>query len=410
MPRSAPALIAVLLALAPSAAQPAQARPLGGSPLAAKLTQALELPLSASARTSALVVDLASGEVVYAQNERLALAPASNEKLAVTYAALTALGPQYRFRTQVVGDGELDAGVWRGDLVLRGLGDPTLTSLGLSRLATQLQQLGIREVTGSVIGDESYFDARRTAPGWKWSFSIYESAPLSALTVDRGRYRNVLTQRPASAAAARFQEVLLQRGIVVDGRPRAGRAAPDAFPLSELLSPPLADVLQFMDRESDNLTAELVIKQLGAVVRGAGTTAAGSTVVADELRAAGVSILGARFADGSGLSRLDRLSANTLVQLLRAAWEDPDLRRPLRLALAVAGVNGTLEHRLERLPARGHVRAKTGTTNLASALSGYVDERYAFSIVQNGSPVPFSWARRAQDRFVQTLAARAARP
>ncbi len=406
MLRRAPALIALLLALLP-ATQPAEARPLAGSPLAAQLTRALELPSPASTRTSAIVVDLVSGEIVFAQNEKLALAPASNQKLAVTYAALTALGPQYRFRTQVLGDGELDDDVWRGDLVLRGLGDPTLSSLGLDRLAAQLHQLGIRKVSGSVIGDESYFDSHRSAPGWKASFTMYESAPLSALSVDRGRYRGVLTRTPANAAAVRFQEVLLKRGIVVEGGPRVGRARPGAFPLAELLSPPLAEVLQFMDRESDNFTAELVLKQLGAVVLGAGTTAAGSTVVADELRTGGVPILGARFADGSGLSRLDRLSANTLVQLLRAAWDDPDLRRPMRLALAVAGINGTLEDRLDRLPARGHVRAKTGTTSLASALSGYVDDRYVFSILQNGRPIPYWWARRAQDKFVQTLAGRA---
>jgi PBP4 family serine-type D-alanyl-D-alanine carboxypeptidase len=235
-----------------------------------------------------------------------------------------------------------------------------------------------------------------------------ESAPLSALSVDRGRYRRILTSTPAHAAAVRFQELLLKQGITVALAPRVGRAPADAFPLAELLSDPLSEIVQFMDRRSDNFTAELVLKQLGAVARGAGTTGAGADVVAETLREAGVSLLGARFADGSGLSELDRLSATTLVQLLRAAWDDPDLRGPMWSALAVAGVNGTLEDRLESLPARGHVRAKTGTTSLASALSGYVDDRFAFSIVQNGRPVPYWWARRAQDRFVQALAARSA--
>jgi D-alanyl-D-alanine carboxypeptidase/D-alanyl-D-alanine-endopeptidase (penicillin-binding protein 4) len=397
------AVIVAVLALAPAAA----ARPLAGSPLSSTLTQALELPVPSSTRTSALVVDLESGQIVFAKNERLALAPASNEKLAVTYAALAALGPGYRFRTQVLGEGELDEGTWNGNLVLRGFGDPTLSSLGLTRLATQLRRLGIRRVAGAVVADETFFDTRRTAPGWKTSFAMNESAPLSALSVDRGRYRRVLTATPAQAAALRFDELLQKQGIVIAGEPRVGAADAGAFPLAELLSDPLDEILQFMDRRSDNFTAELVLKQLGAVVRGAGTTAAGSEVVSDELREARVSLLGARFADGSGLSQLDRLSATTLVQLLRAAWEDPDLRAPMWSALAVAGVNGTLEDRLESLPARGHVRAKTGTTSLASALSGYVDDRYVFAIVQNGRPVPYWWARRAQDRFVQALAARA---
>lgn len=398
-------MIVLLLALV--AAPAALARPVEGSPLAARLSQALALPIRADTRVSALAVDLGSGQVVFAQNDRLALAPASNQKLAVTYAALARLGPNYRFRTQVLGEGELEDGIWNGDLVLRGFGDPTLTSLGLLQLATQLRELGIRSVTGSVVGDESFFDTQRTAPGWKASFYVDESAPLSALSVDRGRYRRVVTPTPAHAAAVRFQELLLKRGIRVTGEARTGRAAPDAFPLAELLSGPLTDILEFMDRESDNFTAELVLKQLGAVFRGAGTSAAGSAVEAEALRDATVTLLGARFADGSGLSRLDRLSARTIVGVLSAAWEDPDLRGPMREALAVAGVNGTLEDRLDALPARGHVRAKTGTTNIASALSGYVDDRYVFSIVQNGHPVPTWWARRAQDRFVQALAARA---
>ncbi len=404
MLRRAPAAIVLLLALL--AAPQAAARPLEGSPLAAGLSRALALPTLAGTRVSALAVDLESGQIVYAQNDRLALAPASNQKLAITYAALARLGPGYRFRTQVLGEGELDEGVWVGDLVLRGFGDPTLTSLGLLRLATQLRELGIRRVTGSVVGDETFFDVRRTAPGWKPSFYLDESAPLSALSVDRGRYRRVLTATPAHAAAARFQELLLKRGIQVAGEPRVGHVSADAFPLAELLSEPLSEVLEFMDRRSDNFTAELVLKQLGAVARGAGTSPAGSAVVADALREAAVPLLGARFADGSGLSRLDRLSARTIVGILRAAWDDPDLREPMRTALPVAGVNGTLEDRLDSLPARGHVRAKTGTTSIASALSGYVDDRYVFSIVQNGHPVPTWWARRAQDRFVQALAAR----
>lgn len=407
MPRRALAAVIVSLALAPAAlAATAQGRPLTGPPVASRLTQALQLPVLASTRTSALVLDLTTGDTVYAQNERLALVPASNQKLAVTYAALSALGSSYQFRTEVLGEGELDDGVWDGDLVLRGLGDPTLTSLGLLRLATQLRALGIRSVTGAVVGDESFFDAQRGAPGWKSFFLMNESPPISALSVDRGRYQHVLTSAPARAAAVRFQEVLLKRGITVAGEPRVGRADSAAFPLAELLSEPLGDVLQFMDRESDNFTAELVLKQLGAVLRGAGTTVAGADVIAEELREAGVPLLGARFADGSGLSSLDRMSARTLATLLRAAWADSDLREPMRMALAVAGVNGTLEDRLQSRPARGHVRAKTGTTSLASALSGYVDDRYVFAIVQNGNPVPFWWARKAQDRFVQALAAR----
>ena len=73
-------------------------------------------------------------------------------------------------------------------------------------------------------------------------------------------------------------------------------------------------------------------------------------------------------------------------------------------SLSVAGISGTLEHRLERRATRGRVIAKTGTTNVASALAGFVRSRYVFAILQNGSPVPWWTARAAQDRFVTVLA------
>jgi D-alanyl-D-alanine carboxypeptidase/D-alanyl-D-alanine-endopeptidase (penicillin-binding protein 4) len=112
-----------------------------------------------------------------------------------------------------------------------------------------------------------------------------------------------------------------------------------------------------------------------------------------------------RLVDGSGLSSLDRLTARGLSALLRAAWNDPDVRPYLLASLPVAGISGTLSDRMRAPPARGNVQAKTGTTSLASALSGYVKHRYVFSVLQNGSPVSSYWARRAQDRFATALAA-----
>jgi D-alanyl-D-alanine carboxypeptidase/D-alanyl-D-alanine-endopeptidase (penicillin-binding protein 4) len=91
--------------------------------------------------------------------------------------------------------------------------------------------------------------------------------------------------------------------------------------------------------------------------------------------------------------------------MLRAAWDDPEVKPAFVAALAVAGQSGTLKDRLRRAPARGVVLAKTGTTSIASALSGYVRQRYVFSVLQNGRPVSYWWARKAQDRFATVLAA-----
>ena len=159
-----------------------------------------------------------------------------------------------------------------------------------------------------------------------------------------------------------------------------------------------------MDRESDNFTAEMMVKELGAESGAGGTTAAGVAVVRRYLAAAGVPLAGVRIVDGSGLSLEDRLTARALAALLVTSWADPDLHRPLWAALAVAGVNGTLEHRMQLRPARGAVHAKTGTTDEASALSGYAGSRFAFTVLQNGRPVATRPAQRAQDRFASALA------
>jgi serine-type D-Ala-D-Ala carboxypeptidase/endopeptidase (penicillin-binding protein 4) len=127
--------------------------------------------------------------------------------------------------------------------------------------------------------------------------------------------------------------------------------------------------------------------------------------VTRQLAAADVPLAGVRIADGSGLSRLDRLTPNALVAILQAAWATPQVRAPFFGALPVAGVSGTLHDRMRGPPARGNVVAKTGTTREASALSGYVRARYVFAVVHNGRPVSSWWARVAQDRFATVLAA-----
>jgi len=339
------------------------------APLTARLAHALAVAHVEQREVGAIALDLATGNVVFARHPDLALAPASNEKLALTYAALVRLGPSFRFRTEVLGEGVRQGAAWDGDIVLRGYGDPTLKTMGLIRLVAQLKAAGIRRVAGSVVGDESYFDARRGVDGWKASFYGDECPPLSALSINRGRVKGILVSDPALATAR-----------------------------------PLGEIIRSMDHDSDNYTAEILLKELGAAERDTGTSRAGAAVVTGTLAEAGVPVAGVHVVDGSGLSRSDRLTVRALASILRLAWTNVAVRAQLVRALPVAGVSGTLEHRLRRVPARGHVRAKTGTTDIASALSGYVGNRFAFALIHNGHPVWAWYAREAQDNFVQTLA------
>lgn len=389
----------LVLVLAPGAAAGRSA----DGPLSTRLARALAVPHVDHTRSGAVAVDLATGEIVFSRNPSRSLAPASTEKLALTYGLLASFGPVYRIPTRVLAIGSIEGSTLHGSLILKGFGDPALSTQKLRALASQVHRLGLRHISGPIIGDESFFDTRRTAPGWKASFYGDESPPLSALTVDRGRYRGRVLRSPALAAALVFREALVSAGVEVDGEAKVGAPAADAQ-LASVTSAPLLRLLRAVNTESDNFTAEILLKHLGAVRAGAGTTSTGAEIVRLALEEAGVSLDGVRIADGSGLSLLDRMTADALVDILTAAWADPLLRGSFLASLAIAGRSGTLERRLGRPPTLGQVFAKTGTTALSSALSGYVAGRYAFAVVQNGPPLSPWWCRTAQDRFVTVLA------
>ncbi len=389
------AALAVLFGAGIAGAQP-------GSTLAHRLAKALVVPQISRARTGAFAIDLRTGQPVFQFHRSLPLAPASNEKLLVTYASLVRLGTRFRFHTDVLGEGRGQGRVWHGNLVLKGYGDPTLSTHGLHLLARELRGDGIRRVTGHIVGDESFFDRQRTVAGWKSSFEYEESPPLSALTVDRDVYRNHQNAHPALQAAVAFKNVLGAAGIKVSGKSRVAKAWSSAVPMARITSAHLIGILKFMDRHSDNYTAEMLLKQLGAL-DARGTSAAGATVIRRVLRADGIPMNGVRVVDGSGLSTLDRMTTRTLATLLHTAWSDPTLRANFFTVLAVSGKSGTLEHRMTDPPARGHIHAKTGTTDEASALSGFAKRNFAFSVIQNGSPVASWWAQQAQDRFATVL-------
>ncbi len=311
-------------------------------------------------------------------------------------------GPRFRFRTEVVGVGTRSGRVWNGNLWLVGFGDPTLDRRDLDRLAQRFAATGIRRIAGRVLGDDTHFDTRRDGLGWKPGYLGIESRPIAALSVAGVRLTGV--HGSAVAAARAYVDALERRGISVSGRSGSRPAPSDALSIVFDLSDPLSTIVRQLNGESDNFASEMVLKELGATVARRGSSAAGARVVRSELRAAGVPLAGVRIADGSGLSRFDRLTVSALAAILRAGADDPAIRDAFVTSLAVAGISGTLERRLDTRPTRGRVIAKTGTTNRASALAGFVRRRYVFAILQNGSPVPYWTARAAQDRFVTALA------
>jgi D-alanyl-D-alanine carboxypeptidase/D-alanyl-D-alanine-endopeptidase (penicillin-binding protein 4) len=339
-------------------------------------------------------------------------------KLVTSAGALLTLGPRHRFQTTVLAaPGTVrDGKVLRGRVILRGGGDPVLSTAGFARanfdgmganlddLGRVLRRKGIRRIQGPIVGDGSAFDRKRVGPRWRSYYALYAS-PLSGLSTNKNLTR---TGRHASApertAAARFRATLQGLGIRQRGGVRVGPAPPGSRTLARVSSPPLARILPLMNGPSDNFLAEMLAKSVAAGRGEHASSEAGTARIAAALAARGILGPRDRVVDGSGLSRANRLSATTLVRLIAAADADPSWGRPL-LASLPRGGTGTLRSRLRGVGVR--VQAKTGYLNGASALAGRVvsrrGQRYAFAVVVNGADA--ATARTLQDRVVGLLAA-----
>jgi PBP4 family serine-type D-alanyl-D-alanine carboxypeptidase len=178
--------------------------------------------------------------------------------------------------------------------------------------------------------------------------------------------------------------------------------------LKQQVSAPLRVLLKRMNKESDNFFAETLLKGLGKDVNEEGSTRAGLDVSRAGLEAIGLDPASYRLIDGSGLSYDNRLTSRDLVRILGAARQRLDFA-DFYDALAIAGMDGTLEYRMRGTAAAGNAHAKTGTLNIAVCLSGFVtsanDRLVGYAILVNGGSVSWTDATAAQDRIVEMLAA-----
>jgi D-alanyl-D-alanine carboxypeptidase/D-alanyl-D-alanine-endopeptidase (penicillin-binding protein 4) len=373
----------------------------------------------AGSRSGAYVYDISAHKPVFAWRAGTPRILASNTKLFTSATALARFGTDGTLGTQVLGDGQLDeGGIWRGNLYLRGGGDPTFGSSSYTRKyyggGTTVQQLaklidgaGVERITGHVYGDESRFDSLRGGLDSGYGVSVWVG-PLSALSYNRGfatESGSAFQTNPPSFAAARLDDALEARGIAVKGKPAARKAPAGLDVLASVNSPPMARIIRLMNEPSDNFFAEMLAKDVALQVNGRGTTSAGAALIAGFARRLGS---GAKLVDGSGLSRADRASPYRVVRLLRAMYTREQEQSDAYIdSLAIAGSEGTLKDRMRRGPAHRRCVAKTGTLSDVSALSGYCEvssgNTWAFSILMNGVYTP--GAQRLQDRMLQKIAA-----
>jgi D-alanyl-D-alanine carboxypeptidase/D-alanyl-D-alanine-endopeptidase (penicillin-binding protein 4) len=401
----AAAAVAVALVVAPSGA--------AAQTLSASLSSAMR---SAGSASGAYVVNATTGQTVFRWKQRTPRILASNTKLFTTAAALAQYGIEGTLGTEVLGQGALeDDGIWRGNLYLRGGGDPTFGSRTFTRrsygggatvedLAALLEEAGIQRVTGKVVGDESRFDSLRGGPDSGFGTSIWVG-PLSGLSFNRGLANeagSAFQTAPPAFAAARLKDALKKLGIPVKGAAVAGVTPAGLDVLASVDSPPMARLVALTNKPSDNFFAEMLAKDLQMTTTGRGTTTGGAKLAA---KFAGT--LGARatLTDGSGLHRGNRASPQAVVTLLQAMLGRDEFDS-FFASLSIAGRDGTLGPRMRSGPARDNCRGKTGTLTGVSALSGYCKARsgdlYVFSVIMNSGST--YTARTVQDRIAQALA------
>jgi D-alanyl-D-alanine carboxypeptidase/D-alanyl-D-alanine-endopeptidase (penicillin-binding protein 4) len=366
-----------------------------------------------------LVAEAESGKVACASAPGRPRSLASNMKLFTTSTALSRLGPETRIPTKIFRDGKVDAnGVLHGSLYLQGGGDPTLgtpafydsylAGLGTNifGLTPQIKAAGIKSITGRLYADDTIFDRLRGVADSGYATSS-EIGPLSGLDFNSG-FRGTTSYSgfasdPAKLAATKLAASLRTNGIGVPPQVALRPTPPNAERVAMIRSPTLTRIVNTTDVWSDNFFAEMLIKLLGARLGGAGTTAAGASVVEAFARSHNS---GVHAVDGSGLTRSNRASPRQVVNLLMAMREDP-VGEEFIQDLALAGHEGTVADRMHGTAAYGRCRTKTGTLTGVSNLSGYCFNKsgriMVFSVLMN-SVSNLSLAHLDQDRIAGAVA------
>jgi D-alanyl-D-alanine carboxypeptidase/D-alanyl-D-alanine-endopeptidase (penicillin-binding protein 4) len=310
--------------------------------------------------------------------------------------------------------------VWEGNLYLRGGGDPTFGSSAFIRsryggvgasvatLATQLVHTdGIHRITGSVLGDESFLDSLPGDPSSDYAPDPFLEGTLSGLAFNRGESgpekNPPAPHAPAAYAAHELWATLKNDDVSIAGHSGAATTPAGATQLAQVASPTLAQLLGLMLPSSDNFFAETLVKDLGALYGGAGSTAAGASVVRQTI--ATLLDIQPQVIDGSGLSEADKTSPYQVTDLL-VELASTSIGSVLRGDLAVAGETGTLSERMRNSGAAGRCEGKTGTLAGVSNLAGYCTaadgHTLAFAIFTDG--IPTEAARTFQDHMAITIA------
>jgi D-alanyl-D-alanine carboxypeptidase/D-alanyl-D-alanine-endopeptidase (penicillin-binding protein 4) len=380
-------------------------------------------------------------------------------KVVTTYTALEVLGPAYSWPTEVYFLGDFDGRVLYGDLALKGHGDPFLVVEELWKLLRVLRRVGLREIQGDLLLDDSYFETPAEDPGAfdGQPYRTYNVVPNALLanfkavqfhfladpangrvvvSSDPELYNLAINNRlrlaegpcrgyqggisfhiadPETMAQvvfegdfpARCNSYSLSRTVLAHdtylyglfrslwsdlggsmaGRLRTGPVPEDADLVYTWTSPPLAEVIRSINKNSNNVMTRQLLLTLGAELFAVpGTERGGAAVIEDYLRDRGIHDGSLSVINGAGLAREASVSAAMLVDLLEAAAKSPYAPEFIA-SLSIAGLDGTTRRRFGEGSSNGVMHVKTGRIDHVSALAGfahaYDGTNYVLAVMMN---------------------------
>ncbi|MGV0744252.1 D-alanyl-D-alanine carboxypeptidase/D-alanyl-D-alanine endopeptidase [Mycolicibacterium sp. XJ870] len=346
------------------------------------------------------ITDADTGAELWEQNADVPMQPASVNKVLTTAAALLTLDRDARLTTTVLASDDQP-----GLVVLKGGGDTTLSAAPadtdtwyrgaarISDLADQVRQSGVRVTTVRV--DTSAYSGPTMAPGWDPAdIGFGDIAPIESVMLDGGRIQPVTVESKRSISPALDAGRALAAALKVE--PESVTLMPSGLTggrqIAEVQSAPLIERLRQMMNESDNVMAESIAREVADELNQPQSFEGSVEAVLDQLDSIGIDTSGADLVDASGLSVDDRLTAQTLDEIVNAATgqTEPALR-PLVDLLPIAGGSGTLSNRYLDTEggkaAAGWLRAKTGSLTGTNALAGIVTDKngrvLTFALISN---------------------------
>lgn len=350
---------------------------------------------SSSIKTSnigVMVYDLTADSTIFRYDERKTLRPASTMKIITAIAAIDKLGGSYQFRTSLRYTGNVCDNVLNGDIYCVGGFDPRFNADDMTAFVEGIRSLGIDTIRGSLVADKMMKDGDRLGWGWCWDD---DNPTLSPLLISR-----------KDNFMERFVSELVDAGIVFIGNVIEGDTPSDAYEIVDRTHT-IDQILMKMMKDSDNLYAESVFYQLAAAT---GTRPAcaqdARNYIKRLVRKIGLNPANYVFADGSGLSLYNYVSAELEVAMLRYAYQNSNIYLHLYPSLPIAGTDGTLKRRMKNVFTVDNVRAKTGSVKAVYSLAGYCTapngHTLCFSIINNGI-LSGKTARTLQDKICMEI-------